>query len=201
MAKFEAKKLSPVDWGVVGAGGVALIALFLPWYGASAGIYSASVSGWSTSYGWLGALLIVLAGVYVALKRSDVKVPTLPVGAGVLVLGVGGLGTLIVALRWVTLPSGAYGIGNASFSYGPRAGIIIALLAGVVQVVCAFMLFRASGEAMPWAKQGTSAGAPGMPPPAQGIPTPTPTESMIPTAEPNPPAEAPATDDPLPPPV
>jgi hypothetical protein len=46
MAKFDRERLSTLDWAVVGAAGVALIALFLPWYGASAGGFSASVSGW-----------------------------------------------------------------------------------------------------------------------------------------------------------
>ena len=188
MAKFDAKKLSPLDWGVAGAGAVAFISLFLPWWGGSAGIFSASVSGWNTSYGWLGALLMIVAGGYIVLARSGVNLPKLPVGAGVLVLGVAGLGTLIVALRWLTLPSATYGVGSESFSYGARAGIIIALLAGIVQVVCAFLLFRATGEALPWAKQAAPAGAEGMPSAGQGIPTPT--EGMIPTAEPTPPPEA-----------
>ena len=127
MAKFDAKRFSRMDWAVVGAAGVSFICLFLPWYGASYGFYSASVSGWSTSYGWLGGLLIIAAGV----------------GAAV-------LGTLIVILRWITLPSGHAGI--TGFSYGPRVGIYLTIIAGVVQVVAAVGLFRSSGEKLPWAK-------------------------------------------------
>ena len=153
MATFDASKLSKLDWGGAGAAAVGLIALFLPWYGVSAGIFSASVSGWSTSYGWLGALLIVAAGVYLVLQRSQVNLPKAPAGAAVIVLGASLLGTLIVALRWLTLPSGHYGLAGVTYySYGPRAGIIITLIVGIVQVVCAYRLFRLSGEAVPWSK-------------------------------------------------
>jgi hypothetical protein len=185
MATFDAKKLSRLDWGVAGAGGIALISLFLPWEGATYGIYSASVSGWSTSYGWLGAVLIVAAGVYMVLHRSEVSLSSVPVGPAVVVLGAASLGTLIVILRWLTLPRG--GIAGTSFNYGPRIGIILTLLAGIVQVVCAVMLFRASGEVLPWKQTSSAAG--GMPlagpvPGAGNVPTsgfmPQPSESAPP---------------------
>jgi len=138
---------------VVGAGGVSFIALFLPWYGVSAGFFSASVSGWSTSYGWLGALLIIAAGLYLALQRSDVNLSRVPVTPAVFVLGVAALGTLIVVLRWITLPSGHAGVGGVTaYSYGPRVGIFLTIIAGLVQVGAALILFRTSGEKLPWAK-------------------------------------------------
>jgi hypothetical protein len=150
MANFDAKKFSRRDWAVVGAAAVSFICLFLPWYGASYGFFSASVSGWSTSYGWLGALLIIAAGVYLALYRSEVNLAKVPVTPAVVVLGAAVLGTLIVILRWITLPSGHAGI--TGFSYGPRVGIYLTIVAGVVQVVAAVALFRSSGEKLPWAK-------------------------------------------------
>jgi len=49
------------------------------------------------------------------------------------------------------VPSGSASVGGATyFSYGPRIGMILALIAGVVQVGCALMLFRRSGEKLPW---------------------------------------------------
>jgi hypothetical protein len=154
MARFEAKRLSKLDWAVVGAAGVSFISLFLPWYGVSAGIFSASVSGWSTSYGWLGALLIIAAGVYLALQRSEVNLSGVPVTPAVAVLGAAALGTLIVILRWITLPSG-HGV-DGVYSYGPRVGIFLTIIAGLVQVAGAVLLFRASGEKLPWAEQGST---------------------------------------------
>ena len=128
---------------------MSLIALFLPWYGVSSGPFSASVSGFSTGYGWIGALLIIAAGVYLWMLRSGSKVPTMPVGPGVGVLGASLIGTLLVALRWLMLPSGSAG---GLYSYGPRLGIYLVLIAGIVQVVFASRLFRSSGEKVPWKK-------------------------------------------------
>jgi len=201
MAAFDPKKLTPVDWVVAGGGALALIALFLPWYGWSAGPYSASVSGFSTSYGWLGGLLIVAAGVYLVLQRSQVALPRMSIGPAVALLGIAALGTLIVIIRWLTLPSGHVsgvpGTDVFGVSWGPRIGIYFALIAGLAQVVCAFLLFRASGEKLPWANQPPQAGTyppaagPYGPPPGSGQPGAAgqPTGSYVPP--PGPYAEAP----------
>lgn len=158
MATLNVQKLTKLDWVILGAALIAFIALFLPWYGVSSGIYSASVSGWSTSYGWLGALLIIAAGVYHGLYRSEVNLEKMPVGPTFAVFGASLIGTLIVALRWLTLPSGHASLSGVSlYSYGPRAGIIIAIIAGVAQAIAALIEFRASSETVPWAK-ATSAG-------------------------------------------
>lgn len=161
MAGLDLSKLSRAEQAIVAAGAVAIVALFLPWYGASAGGFSASVSGFGTSYGWLGGLLIVAVGAFVLATRSGVKLPTLPIGPAVLVLAASALGLVIVAVRWATLPSGSGGVaGIATYSYGPSVGIILTLLLGAVQVVAAYVLFRASGESLPWrAAQGGSSGA------------------------------------------
>ena len=42
------------------------------------------------------------------------------------------------------------------YNCGPRVGIIIALVVGVIQVVCAFLLFRASSEPSPWGNPDAS---------------------------------------------
>jgi hypothetical protein len=151
MAEFDWKRLSRQDQIVIGAGLLGFIALFLPWYGASVIGYSASVSGWSTSYGWLGGLLIVAAGAVLALWRAKaIKLPQ-SVGPAVLVFGLSLIGTVIVILRWITLPKGGGGVaGLATYSYGPRYGIFIALVVGIVQAIVAFMMFRASHEQLPW---------------------------------------------------
>jgi hypothetical protein len=152
MAKFDAKAISKLDWGVIGAGGVTVIALFLPWWGVSVGIYSYSSSGFSTSWGWLGALLIIGAGVYHMLYRSQVDLSKMPFGPAVIVLAAASLGTLIVLLRWLTIPGG-YGSGIGSVSAGPRIGLILTVIVGLIQVGCAFVMFKASGEALPWAQK------------------------------------------------
>ena len=152
MAKFEMKRLSRLDWAVIGAAGLSFISLFLPWYGFSSPAFSASVSGWSTSYGWFGGLLIIAAGVYLAMVRSEFNLSNMPVTPAVVVLGASALGTLIVIIRWISLPSGHAGVlGITAYSYGAQVGIFLTIIAGLVQVGAALALFRASGEKLPWA--------------------------------------------------
>jgi multisubunit Na+/H+ antiporter MnhC subunit len=119
---------------------VALISLFLPWFQASVEGYTIqSVSGWGTGYGWMAALLLVAAGVYLVLQLGR---------SAVVVLALTGLGTFLILLRIGTLPHGqagggsVYGVQTPTFQYGAAAGIVLALLAGVIETVCAFLMFR-----------------------------------------------------------
>jgi len=153
MAAFDWKKLSTADRVISIAGLIALIALFLPWYGFSSTYYSASVSGFGSGYGWLGGLLVVAAAGYLVLLRSGTNLPKTSIGPAVIVLGASAIGTVIVALRWLTLPRGSYGgVDGTGFSYGARIGIYIVLIAAVVELVFSFRLFKASGESLPWTK-------------------------------------------------
>lgn len=147
---MDPKQLSRLDWGVLGGGAVAFIALFLPWYGVSVEGFSASVSGWSTSYGWLGGLLMVAAAVWFLLWRANTALPKAPVTPLAATTGAAALGLLLVIVRWLTLPRGGGGILGRSFNYGPRAGIWIALIAGIVEVACAGVMLARSGEPLPW---------------------------------------------------
>jgi len=131
------------DKVLVVAAFIALISLFVPWYQASVEGYTIqSVSGWGTGYGWIAALLLVAAGVYVVLQRSDVELPRVPIGSAVLTLVLTGLGTLLLLMRIGSLPSGHAGAGLISYKYGPAAGILLAVIAGVIETVCAFLMFR-----------------------------------------------------------
>ncbi len=150
--KISWSKLDSLDRVVVVTSVIALVSMFLPWYGGSVLGFSASVNGFGSGYGWFGSLLIVLAGGYLAMVRSGSPMPTMAMGPGVLVLGLSAIGTLLVIIRWVTLPSGGGGVAGAGFSYGPRIGIYLALIAGLVQAVISFRLFKRSGEPVPWEK-------------------------------------------------
>ena len=156
MANFDMKKLSTGDRVVAGASVIALISLFLPWYGVSTAGFSASVGGFSSGFGWLGALLIIASGAYLVMLRSGSSLPRMPYGPGVMVMGTSLIGTVIVALRWLTLPSGNVG---GIYSYGPRVGIYLTVLVGVFQAVYATRLFRGSGESLPWAAKSSDEGS------------------------------------------
>jgi hypothetical protein len=142
VAQLDVKKLTNLDWVIVGGAGLAFISTFLPWYSASVLGFSASVSGWSTSYGWLGALIMIGAGVYLLMAKSGVNLSSVKVKPSQVVIGLAALGTLIVIIRWATLPSGSGGAGGIGYSYGPSAGIYLAIIAGLAESVAAFMLLR-----------------------------------------------------------
>ncbi len=150
--RIDWKKLDPLDRVVAVTSVVALISMFLPWYGASILGFSSSVSGFGSGYGWIGALLIIAAGLYLVMLRSGSSMPKTNMGPGVIVLGLSGVGALLVVIRWLSLPSGGGGVAGDSYSYGPRIGMYLTLLAGIVQAVISFRLFKRSGEALPWSK-------------------------------------------------
>ena len=152
---FDPKRLSRLDWGVLVAGAIAFIALFLPWYGFSAPGFSASVSGWSTGYGLFGGLLLVAAAVWFFLWRAEAAIPKEgPLTPLVVTTGLAAVGLLLVVIRWASLPRGGGGILGRSFNYGPRVGIWLAVVMGVVEVVCAAILFTRSDEQLPWKSAG-----------------------------------------------
>ena len=143
MAPSKLARFTRGDKVLVVAAFVALISLFVPWYQASVEGYTIqSVSGWGTGYGWMAALLLVAAGVYVVLQRSDVDLPKAPVRSAVVVLALTGLGTFLVLVRIGTLPNGHAGGSLIAYQYGPAAGILLALIAGLIETVCAFLMFR-----------------------------------------------------------
>ena len=150
MAGFDLKQVSRNDKGIVGAGIVAFIASFLPYYGGSVSISgfhaSSSISAWH-SYAILG-LLLMFAGAAIVAARvfGGVAMPKLPVGVNVLVAGLAALGTLLVILRGFTADSGS----GAGYSYGVQWGGYILMIAGVIETVFAVMNFRESGEKLAW---------------------------------------------------
>jgi hypothetical protein len=142
---LDAKQFSRTQWGVLIAGGIAFLSLFLPWYGASyGGVVNTSVNAWSTGFGWMAAALLVAAAVYLLLHLRGIgSLPALAVQPARMVLSLSGVGLLLVLIRLGSLPHGSVSIaGVATYQYGARAGLVVAMIAGVVQVVCAGLLFR-----------------------------------------------------------
>jgi len=147
--KFDLKRLNTLDRAIIGGALVAFIAGFLPWWGASAGLFDVSVKGWSAGFtAWAGTLLLTLAGVFQLLRRSGMSLPELPFGPSVIAAGVAALGLLLVVIRWLSLPS-YNGIG-----VGTRYGMWVALIAGVVETAAAVVAMRTSGEPLPWKPAG-----------------------------------------------
>jgi hypothetical protein len=152
---FDLGRLNTTDRVIVGGAVVVFVSAFLPWWGYSGplAIYSASVMGWSAGFtAWAGIVLLVAAGAYVVLLRSEVKLPNANVGRAVLVAGAAVIGFVLVLLRWLTMPRVSAGLAG---SIGPRYGLWLAVLAGLVETAAAVVALRASGEPLPWAKRET----------------------------------------------
>src|SRR5690348_4105567 len=146
MSGFDLKQVSRNDKGLIGAGVVAFIASFLPYYGITAGPYSASTNAW-TGYATFGLLLIFIAtGIAAARVFGNANLPKLPVGANLLVVALGALGTLLVILRGFTYPHASFPGG----SYGVKWGGYVLMIAGLALTAFAAMNFRSSGEKLAW---------------------------------------------------
>src|SRR5262245_9554628 len=144
--QFDWKAFTTLDRVIAAGALVAFISTFLPWYGASFGPYSATVSGWSAGFSaWAGALLLTAAGVIVVLRRSGASMSGGPIDRSLLVAIVAAVGLLLVIVRWLSFPQYHAG-GGLSYAVGARYGIFLALIAGIAEVTAAVMSRRSAGE-------------------------------------------------------
>jgi hypothetical protein len=149
--EFDPKRFGTLDWVLVAGAVLAFITTFLPWYGATIGSHSASLSGWSSGFSaWAGALLLTGAGVLVALRRSGASMSSVgPVGPSAFVVLIAGLGLFLVIVRWLSFPT--YHAAGIDANVGARYGIYLAVIAGIAEVIASVLEMRASGEPLPWA--------------------------------------------------
>lgn len=131
------------------AGGVLLIALFLPWYDVKIAVTDVllidSVSAWQV----LSVIDVLLAGVALvalcvpAARAAGSLPPDLPVSR--LLLAAGGLGLLLVLFRMVDLPVADVSVVAAgdSIELDRKIGVFIALFA---TACIAYGGWRARGE-------------------------------------------------------
>ncbi|MFL6144393.1 MAG: hypothetical protein ACJ72N_21340 [Labedaea sp.] len=141
------KRVTPLEWAGIGAGALAFIVSFFPWYsisysgptlpGFSAFSGGASASAWGVGIGgWLPVLMLIAAGVIVLLPHLGTAVPN----GGLIWLGLSAGALVIILIRWLTLP-GEDGFG---ISQGAGFGIFIGLLAALVSGVAAFLTYRSA---------------------------------------------------------
>lgn len=166
---MDFNKLSTGDKVLAGSGIALLIFSFLPWYTAKAkgglGVGSASSSNNGWDYFLTGIvpvlLALVLVGYVVVTKLLDgTKLPDMPVGWPIVVLGVAGLAALLVILRLIVgsgedVPSYAKDLVDISRGFGLFLSVVASLgLAGG-----AFLKFQEDGGDFSNIKKGTSSGS------------------------------------------
>ncbi len=152
---MDLSKLSNGD-KVIGGSGIALFVFsFLPWFKLELFGQTATQSGWDYFFtGIIPTLLgVALVGYVVVTKLVDgVKLPELPVGWPLVVLGAGALAAILVILR---LLIGADDEGTVLLD---RAfGLFLATLAAIGLAFGSFLKFKEEGGELP-TKGG---GAPG----------------------------------------
>jgi hypothetical protein len=116
---------------IAAASGIALIIfLFLPWYGASVGGFSATGTGWeSMSFIDILLFLIGLVAVGVPVARMTDSMPEDVPGA-MLVLAAGALGVVLVLYRIIDIPNpDVPDILNNNIDYSRKIGVFLGLIA------------------------------------------------------------------------
>ncbi len=153
--KTTATNLSTGNKILGGAGLVALVATFLPWYKIDSAFgQGVSFSGRQFSFGWMGMVLLLAAvGMVLAPAFGGKAVQTDTLRTEQIALGAAALGTLLWLIRLASIPGlNAFNVIQRSF------GLYVAILAaaGVVYGVIASM--KEKGIAMPSAADFKSVG-------------------------------------------
>jgi hypothetical protein len=146
MATFDAKRVTPLEWAGIGAGALAFIASFFPWYSITfagselAGAFgiATSLTAWSFFLAWFSVLLLMAAAVLVLLPHFGTQVPNL----SLIWLGLSAAAVLFIFLRWVTFPSASGFGGSAGAGFGLFVGLVLAVASGVA----AFLNYRTASS-------------------------------------------------------
>lgn len=141
---MDLNKLTTSDKVIAGSGILLFIAYFLPWFKVDFGLGgSVSANGSDVDFLWstLPMLIgLVMAGVIIASKLFDVKLPDLPVPWGQAHLGLGALAAVLVVLKLL--------IGEDPTELVDRAfGLFVAAIAAIGLAVGGFLKYQEGDDA------------------------------------------------------
>jgi len=153
------------DLPIIGAGILALISSFLPWFGATYHGYTygypygpvrtlhASSNAWNSgALAWVPiVLMLIAAAIAVASLLTRGRLRGLgSVGPSTAIAALSALSLLLIVARWISLPrlNASYG-GYATVSSGARVGLILGFIASIVMTLFAIRRLKASGERFP----------------------------------------------------
>lgn len=158
MTRSDSAKVTTLDWVVIGAGMLAYVSSFFPWYGTSISVLgierSASANAWNAGFGaWFSVLLLVVAGGVMLVSMMVARL-RLPVSRSLITLGLSALAVVTILLRWVTFPDASRRSGDLDIidvgslfttSSGAGFGLYLGLIAALAAVVASLLTFRAEG--------------------------------------------------------
>jgi hypothetical protein len=140
MAEFDVKRVTQFEWAGIGAGVLAFIVSFFPWWTADlggglaelAGIdTSVSGSAWDASFlAWFSVLLLMAVAVVIILPHFGTEVPQ----RGLIWMIGSGVAFLFILLRWLTYES----------VLDPGWGLFVGLVLALVSAGSGFLVFRAA---------------------------------------------------------
>lgn len=152
---MDLNKLTTADKVIAGSGIVLFIAYFLPWFKVDFGFGVGSANATGSDVGFLWATLpmllgLIAAGIIIATKLFDVKLPDLPAPLGQIMLGIGALAAVLVVLKLI--------IGEDPSEIVDRAyGLFIATLAAIGLAVGGYLKMQ-EGDSSP--TSGSTGSAP-----------------------------------------
>jgi hypothetical protein len=136
---MDFSKLSRNEQIALGGGVLAVISLFLPWYGVSGFGISVNISAFDSGLFAWGGLLLTIAGAAIlllkAFEMSDVKVGNLAAEQFALILA--GVGLVFIVLRWLT---------ETSLT---RFGLFLGLIAAAAVTYACFGAMKEAGLELP----------------------------------------------------
>jgi hypothetical protein len=149
MASFDPARVTKAEWIGLGAGLLAFIASFLPWYSISGtgilGAISYSLNAWSLGFAaWFPVLLVVAGAGLLLAQQLGANVPAVKPGWPLVLLGASVLSLIIIVIRWLSLPGGSDGLVQAGAGFGLYVGLVAAILFGLSQ----YLVFRAAGQSL-----------------------------------------------------
>jgi hypothetical protein len=147
---MDVNKLSPGQRIAAAAGVLLFIDLFLDWYSAGAGGYTATADAW-LAFSWIDIVLAATAVIAVGVAVQAMGLVNIPVRLSSILLPLAVVATLLVLYRLINQPGPNQYISN---EFGAYLGFLLS-------AAVAYGAFRAQGESTPTT---TTTAAP--PPPA-----------------------------------
>jgi hypothetical protein len=146
-------RITLLEWVGVGAGALALVASFLPWYTLSGTITEDRrllnlrtwLTAWGTGFlGWFPTVLLMSVAVLIIGQRFGKAVPIL----ASLWMTLSLLAVVMILLRWITVPdAGALsGRGPDYATFHAGFGLYLGLLAAIIASAIGFLAFRANAK-------------------------------------------------------
>jgi hypothetical protein len=131
-AKAAFQGANPIDWVIMGAGVLAFILSFFPYYTVHLGGFGASGNAWHGFFGWFAALAAVAGAAVVVLSILGTS---LPFPTPLVVLACFAVAALCVLIAGLTWPGGNGATGNLTghgFGYWASLIVIVAGLGAAV---------------------------------------------------------------------